>query len=372
MSLVSNLRTMSLPEVLQWVDVGHKTGMLRLKRRSIEKRLLFENGLVHSSWSNEPREALRHFLMHDGLVTEEQVAMAFKEQEESHGGGQRRLYGSILVSQGLLGEEDLRSVLLKKASESIYEIFLWPDGDIDFKEGPISDDSFLHIEMTVGEVVVEGLRRRDEWAKIRLVFPSVRTTFTVHVSPEDITVAERAALRLAAAGKSLAQISLEMHRSKYKTAVILHGLYSRGAIEVAERGLDTIQPADADSAIGIHLDIGDEALKAGDFAAALKTYHDILIVRPTNERAQRGVAEVEAAQNRELAAADVPLTAVPVLKTDMASLEQQKLDPTEGFVLSRVNGEWDVRSILAVCPMTEQEALLILARFIKRGMIELS
>jgi hypothetical protein len=37
-----------------------------------------------------------------------------------------------------------------------------------------------------------------------------------------------------------------------------------------------------------------------------------------------------------------------------------------------VNGQWDVQSILKLCPMGEEEALLIFARLLDRGVIELS
>jgi hypothetical protein len=80
------------------------------------------------------------------------------------------------------------------------------------------------------------------------------------------------------------------------------------------------------------------------------------------------VAAVEA-RDRERALKRVPLTKVPVMLMDLATLTKQKFDPEEGFVLSRVTGEWDVQSILKVCPMREETALLIFARLIDRGVI---
>ena len=40
-------------------------------------------------------------------------------------------------------------------------------------------------------------------------------------------------------------------------------------------------------------------------------------------------------------------------------------------VISRINGDWDVRSILKLCPMKEEDALLIFARLLQRKVIEL-
>ena len=39
-------------------------------------------------------------------------------------------------------------------------------------------------------------------------------------------------------------------------------------------------------------------------------------------------------------------------------------------MLSRVNGQWDVQSILKLCPMAEEDALLIFARLLERSVID--
>ena len=89
------------------------------------------------------------------------------------------------------------------------------------------------------------------------------------------------------------------------------------------------------------------------------------------EPSERPLAVVEA-RNRQRILASVPLAKVPVLRVDYATLTQETFDPQEGFVLSRVNGQWDVKSILKLCPMAEQDALLIFARLLEREVIELT
>ena len=83
MGLSGNLETMGLPEVLQWIAMSRKTGTLYLHRRSIEKRIVFENGTVYSSWSNHPRESLGQFLIRDRRVSEEQLFRALLRQEQN-------------------------------------------------------------------------------------------------------------------------------------------------------------------------------------------------------------------------------------------------------------------------------------------------
>jgi len=139
--LSGNLRTMGLPEILQWISAGRKLGTLELQRGAIHKKILFREGNIHSSWSNDPRESLGQFLIRQRLISEEQLFKALLRQEN-----QGKLLGAILVADGLLKEEDLRRTLQVKAEETIYELFLWPDGTFEFREGEVPTDMLVHLE----------------------------------------------------------------------------------------------------------------------------------------------------------------------------------------------------------------------------------
>src|SRR5690349_12612561 len=116
MSLIGNLRTMSLPDILQWIATGRKTGTLHLDHRSIQKRIIFRDGKIATSWSNDPRECLGQFLIREAAVTEEQLFKALVRQEE-----QGRLLGGILIDEGRIDADELRRVLRLKAEETIYD-----------------------------------------------------------------------------------------------------------------------------------------------------------------------------------------------------------------------------------------------------------
>src|SRR5512146_1630023 len=122
MGLAGNLLTMDLPEILQWVSTGRKTGALHLERRSVQKRIYFQDGVICSSWSNDPRESFGQFLVRERLLTEEQLFRALLRQEK-----EGRLLGAILVQDGTLTEEEIRRTMQLKAEESIYDLFLWPE-----------------------------------------------------------------------------------------------------------------------------------------------------------------------------------------------------------------------------------------------------
>jgi hypothetical protein len=367
MSLNGNLRTMSLPDILQWVSAGRKTGTLHLERRSVNKRIAFREGTIFSSWSNDPRESLGQFLIRDRLVTEEQLFTALLAQEK-----QGRLIGSILVSEGSLAEEALRRTLKVKVEETVYDLFLWSEGRFEFKDDELPDDVLIHVEMPVTGVILEGIRRVDEWERIRNVFPSMRTTFKARWVPHTVEdAAERHAIDLAAAGKSLAEISLELRRSEFETAALVFDLHKRGAVIVDRAELEPKGDADPLRAIQDLLAEAYQKLQERRYDDALHAYEQVLAVDRLNQHAKKGLIAVAEARSRDRALRSVDLDGVPVLTMDLVTLTHQDFDPHEGFVLSRVNGQWDVKSILKLCPMAEEEAIMIFARLLERKVIEL-
>ena len=125
----------------------------------------------------------------------------------------------------MLSESDLRESLRTKAVESIYDLFLWPEGQFEFKEGEFPE--LIHLEVPVTAVILEGVRRVDEWKRIRKVFPSANITFRVaDEAYRSREPAERRALELAGSGKTLAEISLELRRSEFDAASLMFDLHS--------------------------------------------------------------------------------------------------------------------------------------------------
>jgi hypothetical protein len=356
---------MVLPEILQWISTGRKTGTLHIERRSVHKKIVFKAGVIHSSTSNDPRESMGQFLIRDRHVTEEQLFRALLRQET-----EGRLLGAILVGDGVLTEEAMRKSLESKAEETIYDLFLWTEGKFEFKDGEMPANILVHVEMGVTSVIMEGIRRVDEWRRIKEVFPSMATTFRAQKAGKELEdPAERQAVGLAAAGRMLSQISLEMRRSEFETASLVFDLYNRGLLAV-DRVKEEV-PDDAVGSIKDLLSIARLRITERRWDAANEAFERVLALDNLNQDAKKGLISVSDARKKDRILRTVPLDKVPVLKMDVVSLTRQNFDAREGFVLSRVNGEWDVRSILKLCPMSEEDALLIFARLLERKVIEL-
>jgi hypothetical protein len=329
----------------------------------VEKRIVFQTGEIYSSWSNHPRESLGQFLIRDRLITEEQLFRALLRQEQLG-----KMLGGILVDDGAITPDQLKRALQTKAEETVYDLFDWPDGDFQFREGEFAE--IFHIELPVTHVVLEGIRRVDEWQRFRAAFPDAHCTFAVARGAASKDASESHALELAAAGRTLPEIALEMRRSEFDAASLVLALHERGLVAMGQaQPLETAE--DPVALIQERLTDAAGHMAARRFKEAWQAYEQVLGLDRLNQHAKKGVRAALQALVQERTTRDIPLDKVPVLVMDMAALTRETLDPQEAFVLSRVNGAWDVRSILKICPLGEQEALQIFARLVERQLIKL-
>lgn len=366
MSLSGNLRTMALPEILQWISMGRKTGTLVLERGEVRKQISFENGLAFTSWSNDPREYMGRILVRMRLISEEQLFRALLEQEETGAP-----LGRILRDGGALDETALVRALTAKAEETVYDLFLWPDGQFALREGELPADVPVRITLDVTHAVFEGARRVDEWERIRSVFGSMDTTLRLRGAAAGIgDPRERQALGLCARGQSLSRMALELYASEFEAAALVFDLHERGLVEIAQR-VEAGPAQDVVARIRSGLDAAAGHAAAGRWEPALAAYEQVLQLDHLNQHAKKGLIAAIEGRSRQRLVKAVPLDKVPVMVVDFATLTKEKFDPQEGFVLSRVNGQWDVRSILKLCPMPEEDAILIFARLLERKVIEL-
>jgi hypothetical protein len=239
MAIAGNLRTMQLSELLQWLSTGLKTGTLVVRGAPGEKRIYFNNGRVTSSSSTLEREHLGRFLVGFGFITEEELIRALEVQQES-----RILLGKILVMIGAIKEEELADLVRLKAAETIYDIFLWTEGSFAFIDGEIPSLPMVPISSDVTGIVMEGLRRYDEWQRIKTRIPTMRVIPAV-VMPVEEELPERDKMILGATNgrRAIDQIALETHNPDFHVAKLIYDLMLTGHVMlVGEREETTTEP----------------------------------------------------------------------------------------------------------------------------------
>ena len=375
MGINGNLRTMSVSDLLQFLASGRKTGTLKLGRGSIVKQIYLENGFIVGSTSNDPRELLGQVLLHYGKIEEAQLQTAMEIHRQSGG-----KLGIILSERGFVSQDDVIEVLRTRTLEIIYDLFLWEEADFEFFDNEPVPADLIRIQVNVTSVVMDGIYRIDEWARYRRVIPSERAFFelnsgwtqSLHESSKEV----REVLYLVEKRMTAAEICYNMHTSLFHACALLFDLVAKDVIKLAGE-VTTEEAADISDlklpqTVPELLALAHSELKEDNAENALAIIQGVLEQEPQNTEARRLQEEAEKKFIAHVYRNGLSPRAVARMLVTPEQLEHERLGPQEGFVLSRINGESDIESILAVCPFREADCLRMIKKLLDSGIIAIN
>lgn len=371
MSLAGNLRTMPFGDLLQFLNANSSTGTLQIRKKQVLKMIYFEKGKIISSSSSDPREYLGHFLVSRGFIDEDQLRLAMEVQRNS-----KMLLGKILVLSGKVTENDMTRMLKLKSEETVYSLFLWDEGEFTFYQDEFTTSLFVRIQIDPQSLIFEGVLRKDEWERIRQVFPHNNVVLEVvprsqGPDPGQDTFAV-VVHGLVNGKRTIDDIVLEAHSTDYPVCRSLFNLYENGILRI-KTILNEAQRTAGQG--GVHTAVQLEA-QAREFHKKKRFEEALDLLRqiePTAASYREKIAplidQVEKETIQHLYARAVPPEKVLKLLKPLHEIPYAELTPEEGFLLSRIDGSWDVRSILSVTPMKEVDTLRLLRRLVDRGLI---
>jgi len=377
MSITGNLKTMELAELLQWLSQGRKSGTLHINNGRVEKRIFFEEGTIVSSAASDPKEYLGHFLVSHGFIDELTLAKAMEMQEEN-----KMLLGKILLTIGAISETDLDRMLRLKAEESIYQIFTWTEGEFRFADGDLPDYHMWPLSLSVTAVVLEGHQRVDEWKQIRARIPnsSAVPVATRELRTEQSDPGVDKILALVDDDRTIQEIALQTHSGEFHVCRVLYEQIRAGALKIVRpRQLKAEAPPAPppqkvnDEIIDVDalLRVAEQHIENREFARAIRHLRAAQNLEPDSKHIKQ---TVEAAEQRIVIAIrqdGIDMKAVPLLNCDPTSLDSLDISPQQGFILTRVNGTYDIQTILKITPVPPLEAQVLFWKLHQAGHISL-
>ncbi len=252
--LAGDLGSFNLGSVLQWLQMDACTGVLLVRRKQREVSICMRDGLIDLV---QARRASREFhlgryFIEQGLVTPEDIDALLRsigstpppppvssgdedpssELNPMSTTNEHRTIGALLVSSGKATKEQLREALARQSSELIYDALRWSDGrfelSITSELPPLAESACLGLP--VAAVVMEGLRRVDEWHVIERGLGD----FTSVLQRDDTAIEaagrqrfvpqESALLDLINGHRTVRDLVKESHMSSFETCKILYQL----------------------------------------------------------------------------------------------------------------------------------------------------
>ncbi len=239
MPLVGNIRDFGLSDFLYLVDRGYKTGCLHLSRADEMASLYFDKGKLITAIRKDDIAIVTDLLVRKGKLTPIQAAQATQAQRNDSGAS----VSQILVNLNLIGRDELQRVLQQHIEESVYLLFGWSEGEFRFEQGqrPELTAPILLTPVPVEHLIMEGVRRIDEWGRIKDRIPSTDMVVKFIEQPTERAkginlAAEEWRVFARINGKdTLAEIAHKTNMSDFDVCRIVYGFLTAGLVDVLRK-----------------------------------------------------------------------------------------------------------------------------------------
>jgi len=188
MALEGSLKDFGLADIFQLIYIQKKTGTLKMKNASREAKVLFENGLIVTADSSnqEGMNKIGEVLLRSGHISQDQLKDAIVTQRQTN-----EKVGVILVEAGAVAKEDLKKALGLHVKEAVFSLFQWKEGRYSFEPSDISYQRDYWSPINTEFLIMEGVRRIDEWPYIEKKVPSLDLVFeTIKENTDQVRVAK--------------------------------------------------------------------------------------------------------------------------------------------------------------------------------------
>jgi hypothetical protein len=121
--------------------------------------------------------------------------------------------------------------------------------------------------------------------------------------------------------------------------------------------------------INTMLTAAQNALRNKDFEKTQRLLKAAQNLDPNHPKVRSAIKGAEAVIMGELRAQGIHDSKIPRVTRSLDEITTMNFTPNEGFMLSRINGTWDIGSLIKISPIREADALMIFYKLWKDGII---
>ena len=237
MPIQGSIEEAGLPDVLQLLSLGRKTGCLTVVDGAMHGEIYLDCGRVSFATIANRRDRLGVMLVKSGRITQEQLNAAAEEQEQ----GNKRQIGKILVDSGRIDRRSIERFVRLQVEEAVYFLFTWKQGEFTFTSHGRPPQQALLVSLDPESLLLEGARRVDEWSLIQKKIPSFDLVYRrtknklSGAAAEDLTDEQNRILPLLDGTRDVAGLVDVTGMNEFDVGKALYGLVVAGVAQLVER-----------------------------------------------------------------------------------------------------------------------------------------
>jgi len=355
---------MSAEDVLEWAGRRRLATPITFERRGHLRGLVVEDGAIVWASSNRRDEQLGSILVRSGIVPERALADALEARTETG-----VPLGKVLLMSALITEPVLVEILRAKIREAVTDVLTWTEGQFEVVPRSQPPSGGVHAQLAIEICLTVARRRTSRMTAIMEVLGADDAVFSappdaVSPAPEHGQVLDVARIwRLAGDRHSAADIAAAFAGERYATYDALARMVETGKLAIDRKGRERTNSA-------VELAAGARTrLRQGDRAGALAMATQALLQDPSDAEVRKTFTQIERARVAEVAKQLLSRHRVP--KRIRPPGPEHELNATELELADRIDGRWDLLSLVKSAGVREAEALLAFAHLAEVGVVEL-
>ena len=355
---------MPAEDVLEWIGRRRMSTPITFERRGIQRSLVVDAGSIVWASSNRRDEQLGVILVRSGYVAERALADALEARAETG-----VPLGKVLLMSGLITELDLIEILATKIRETVTDVLTWTEGQFDVVPRSQPPATGVNAQLPIEICLTVARRRITRMTAVMEVLGADDVTF--YAPPEVVAPASEPGevidvakiWGMAGDRRTAADIAAAFSGERYATYDALARMVEAGRLTIDRRHRERTNSA-------VELTAGARGrLRQGDRAGALAMATQALHQDPRDAEVRKTFTQIERARVAEVAKQLLSRHRVP--KRLRAPAPEHGLNATELELANRVDGRWDLLSLVKSAGVREAEALLAFAHLAEVGVVEL-
>ena len=237
MPIQGSIAEAGLPDVLQLLALGRKTGCLAMVDGQSHGEIYLDEGRISFASVANRLDRLGEVLVKSGRVTREQLKGAAEEQAR----GSRQQIGQILVAAGHIDPAELEKWVGLQVEEAVYFLFTWKQGTFTFTADVRPPSEPLRAPIDAEGLLLEGARRVDEWTQIEKKIPSFDLVYRRSkekpgaTAEGELTYPQQRILPLLDGTRDVTSLVDATGLSEFDVGKALYGLVTAGIAQLVER-----------------------------------------------------------------------------------------------------------------------------------------
>lgn len=195
----------------------------------------------------------------------------------------RQNFGFVFVENGRITHASIKGRDLR-SEDAVYELFAWTQGSFNFEPAIMPDPALERVSLDPQPLMLEGARRVDEWTLIEKAIPSFDAIFALDrqkllFSKLELTEDQRSLLPLFDGRRDVDSLVQESRMSEFAVGKALFGLMNAGFLVPLGKARPA-GPAVPEFKIDEHKNLGSAFYHAGMFEEAEREYRRVAELRP--------------------------------------------------------------------------------------------